>query len=112
MQVRNLYSIEEARELLGGVSRNSIYRVLNSGDLPSVVIGCRRFISADAIEEFIASATTRVGPAIAAVRLRNLRKKVATVPPPTPVQRRAANRGPLAILPSLAHQSRKTREPT
>jgi excisionase family DNA binding protein len=48
---RELYSIKEARELLGGISRNSIYELLRSGNLPSVVLGCRRFIAATAIAE-------------------------------------------------------------
>src|SRR5207302_913255 len=41
-----LYSIQEARKLLGGISRNTIYQLLRSGELASVVIGCRRFTSA------------------------------------------------------------------
>ena len=47
MQDRALYSIQEARKLLGGISRNTIYRLLRTGELASVVIGCRRFISPD-----------------------------------------------------------------
>jgi len=43
---RALYSIEETRARLGGISRNSLYAMLRAGDLPSVVIGCRRFVSA------------------------------------------------------------------
>ena len=46
---RALYSIEETRARLGGISRNSLYAMLRAGDLPSVVIGCRRFVSAEAI---------------------------------------------------------------
>jgi excisionase family DNA binding protein len=42
MQDRSLYSIQEARKLLGGISRNTIYQLLRSGELASVVIGCRR----------------------------------------------------------------------
>jgi len=45
MKERALYSIKEARELLGGISRNSIYSLMRDGSLPSVVLGCRRFIS-------------------------------------------------------------------
>jgi hypothetical protein len=33
MKDRALYSITEARELLGGISRNTIYALLNSGEL-------------------------------------------------------------------------------
>ena len=45
---RALYSIEETRARLGGISRNSLYAMLRAGSLPSVVIGCRRFVSAEA----------------------------------------------------------------
>jgi excisionase family DNA binding protein len=110
VQDRALYSIQEARRLLGGISRNTIYRLLRSGELASVVIGCRRFIAAHSIEEFTNSASVHFCPAIDAVRLRNLRQKVATLP--TLAQPRAANRGPTAILPSPSHQARKTRAPT
>ena len=36
---RALYSIEEARARLGGISRNSLYAMLPAGSLSSVVIG-------------------------------------------------------------------------
>ena len=62
MNSRELYSIKEARELLGGISRNSIYELLRSGRLPSVVLGCRRFIAATAIAELIAKSSTTVSP--------------------------------------------------
>src|SRR5215831_12462994 len=53
MDQPELYSIQEARKLLGGISRNTIYQLLRSGELASVIIGCRRFISAAAITELI-----------------------------------------------------------
>jgi Helix-turn-helix domain len=65
-----LYSIEEARELLGGISRNSIYGMLRTGELASVVIGCRRFISVAAIAALISKSTTTVSPTRDAVRSR------------------------------------------
>jgi predicted DNA-binding transcriptional regulator AlpA len=34
VQDRKLYSIKEARELLGGISRNGIYALLRTGELP------------------------------------------------------------------------------
>jgi len=43
---RELYSVEEAREQLGGISRNTIYDLLRNGELASVQIGRSRFISA------------------------------------------------------------------
>jgi excisionase family DNA binding protein len=49
MKDRALYSIEEARERLGGISRNTLYQMLRKGELASVILGCRRFIAADAI---------------------------------------------------------------
>jgi predicted DNA-binding transcriptional regulator AlpA len=36
VDTRELYSIEEARFVLGGISRATIYDLLNSGELPSV----------------------------------------------------------------------------
>lgn len=70
MKDRALYSITEARELLGGISRNTIYALLNSGELASVVIGCRRFISPAAISELISKSTTTRSPTLDAVRFR------------------------------------------
>ncbi len=68
MQHRALYSIQEARKLLGGISRNTIYQLLRNGELASVVIGCRRFVSDDAIAELIARSTTTVSPSRASTR--------------------------------------------
>lgn len=70
MNSRELYSIKEARELLGGISRNSIYELLRSGRLPSVVLGCRRFIAAAAIADLIAKSTTTVSPSLDYARSR------------------------------------------
>jgi hypothetical protein len=55
MDSRELDSIEEARFVLGGISRATIYDLLNSGELPSVVIGRRWFMAATAIAAFIAT---------------------------------------------------------
>ncbi len=67
---RALYSIEETRARLGGISRNSLYAMLRAGVLQSVVIGCRRFVSAEAIAELIKNSTTSVSPSHDAVRSR------------------------------------------
>lgn len=69
MITKDPYSIKEARELLGGISRNSIYHLLRDGRLPSVPIGRRRFISGVAIEAFIMAATTTEPPEEARGRL-------------------------------------------
>lgn len=59
MKDRDLYSIEEARERLGGISRNTIYEMLRKGQLASVILGCRRFIAADAIAKLISDRQRR-----------------------------------------------------
>lgn len=70
MQDRALYSIQEARKLLGGISRNTIYQLLRTGQLASVPIGSRRFISGEAIADLIERSTTTVSPSRAAGRRR------------------------------------------
>jgi len=62
MENRELYSISEARKLLGGISRNSIYALLNTGALPTVIIGRRRFIAVAAISKFIEASTSTAAP--------------------------------------------------
>jgi hypothetical protein len=57
MDSREIYSIEDARKLLGGIAGNTIYELLRNGILSSDEIGRRRFVSAMAIAEFIAGAT-------------------------------------------------------
>lgn len=56
---RELYSINQARMLMGGISRGTLYGLLRSGVLISVPIGRRRFITAEAIKSFIASAAEK-----------------------------------------------------
>ena len=93
MKTRELYSVAEARELLGGISRNTIYALLNSGELASVVIGCRRFVSQEAISALISKLTTTQGPAIDPARFR---KPGQTAPLPI---------SPLPTLPSRSPDS-------
>jgi excisionase family DNA binding protein len=50
---KDLYTVQEAMELLGGISRNTIYNLMRDGRLASVPIGRRRFIPAHAIDDFI-----------------------------------------------------------
>ena len=80
MKNRSLYSIAEAREMLGGISRNTIYGLLHTGDLPSVVIGCRRFVSGSAIAELIAKSTTTQSPALDPARLRKADQILRSLP--------------------------------
>jgi hypothetical protein len=67
---RVFYLIEETRARLDGISRNSLYAMLRAGSLPSVVIGCRRFVLAEAIAVLIRNSTTSASPSQDAVRSR------------------------------------------
>jgi excisionase family DNA binding protein len=82
MKSRALYSITEARELLGGMSRNTIYQLLHTGQLVSVVIGSRRFISQEAISKLIEASTTSLSPALDAARERKPNEPQPLIPVP------------------------------
>jgi hypothetical protein len=69
MTSRDLYAVNEARERLGGISRNSLYALLRRGALTSVVTGCHRFIPVTAIERFIATTASTVRPSVSAARV-------------------------------------------
>jgi excisionase family DNA binding protein len=86
MQEPTLYSIQQARKLLGGISRNTIYQLLRTGQLASVVIGCRRFISRAAIDELIARSTTTVSPSRASTRSRLTGQAALPLPMPSLVE--------------------------
>src|SRR5262249_11221610 len=64
MSNKDLYTVREAMERLGGISRNTIYNLLRDGRLASASIGKRRFIPAHAIDEFIHMATTTESPSL------------------------------------------------
>jgi hypothetical protein len=83
-----LYSVQEARKLLGGISRNTIYRLRRTGELASVVIDCRRFISLAAIAELIARSTTTISPSLASTRSRLTAQAVLPLPLPPSRQSR------------------------
>lgn len=51
---RDLVPVDEAMQRLGGISRWTLYRLIRSGELATVTIGRRRFVTADAIREFVA----------------------------------------------------------
>ena len=63
-----LYSINEARRLLGDIARNTIYRLLSSGALKSVVLGRRRFVAATTISQLVANSTTTVSLSMSPAR--------------------------------------------
>jgi excisionase family DNA binding protein len=49
---RVLYPLKEIQQKLG-VSRSTVYKLLSDGQLPSVKIGRRRFVTADALSAYI-----------------------------------------------------------
>ena len=93
MNDRVLYSITDAREMLGKMSRNMIYGLLRSGELPSVVIGTRRYISAEAISELVKKSTTTRSPAVQALRSRPIQPSLGLLPPPSARSRRKISHG-------------------
>lgn len=90
VKIRELYSIEEARSLLGGIGREQIYGLLNSGELSSVTIGRRRFIPAGAIASFIAVSATNTAPSArrASGRHRSVQMPLEFELPPQSANRR------------------------
>ena len=74
---RDLYTVDETRKRLGGISRKMVYRLLRAGDLSSVLIGRRRLIPNSAIESFVASATTTVPPSVRSTRMARLGQLLA-----------------------------------
>jgi len=50
---RKAYSVDESRLLLGGISRASIYELINSGELQTVMLCGRRLVPEQAIDELL-----------------------------------------------------------
>jgi hypothetical protein len=48
-----LVSFDDTREKLGGISRTTVYELINSGELVKVNIGTRGFITADSIAGYV-----------------------------------------------------------
>ena len=53
---RAAYTIQEARQLLGGIAPATIYGLIRRGKLRTFRVGRRRFVGADAIDEYIRTA--------------------------------------------------------
>lgn len=49
--VRDYYTVNETMVRLGGISRATIYELINSGELRTVKLGGRRLVPAEAIHE-------------------------------------------------------------
>lgn len=48
-----LFSIQQTRERLGGISRSTLYNLLSRGELRLVKIGRRSFITAESLQDFV-----------------------------------------------------------
>jgi predicted DNA-binding transcriptional regulator AlpA len=52
-----LVSIPEACNQLGGISRTTVYQLVNHGDLVKVNIGSRGFITGQSLHDYVQSLT-------------------------------------------------------
>lgn len=52
---RKAYSIEEARQLLGGISRATLYALIRNGELKTVIVAGRRLVPDDAMDALISA---------------------------------------------------------
>lgn len=50
---------DEAARLLGGIDRTTIWRMRKRGDLTTVMIGSRAFVTRQSIDEFVSEAQRR-----------------------------------------------------
>ncbi len=48
-----LLSIDQARHQLGGISRTTVYELINSGDLERVKLGGRAFIVSESLSKLV-----------------------------------------------------------
>lgn len=54
-KLQGLYSVEDARQYLGGIGRNTLYGHINTQALESLMIGSRRFFTKEQLDSFIQS---------------------------------------------------------
>lgn len=62
-RTRAAYTVQEARQMLGGISQATFYGLVNRGELRTFRIGRRRLVSADAIADYIKGAERKAGAA-------------------------------------------------
>ena len=54
------FSLDEACEYVGGISRPNIYRLMADGELPSYMIGARRYFLREELDAFIDRQVKRI----------------------------------------------------
>lgn len=52
------YSLDQARAMLGGISAPTIHKIINNGELATYTVGRRRFVTSDAIADYVARHST------------------------------------------------------
>ena len=50
---KRAFTVLEASEYLGGISRQTLYRLVGKGEINSFYIGTRRFFPRESLDEFI-----------------------------------------------------------
>lgn len=50
---RLMYSVPEARQLLGGIGHTLFYRLVRNGNLSLLKVGGRSFVTAEELERFV-----------------------------------------------------------
>lgn len=47
------HTLEETRQILGGISAPTLHKIINNGELVTFTIGRRRFVQSQAIQEYM-----------------------------------------------------------
>lgn len=55
MDEQLLYSIEQAQQQLGGLSRSQLYEEIKAGRLSAVKLGGRRFVTRSALVKYVSA---------------------------------------------------------
>lgn len=54
---RLLHQIPEAQEILGGMSRSTLYEIIKDGEIAVVKVGRRTYIAGDELERYVRALT-------------------------------------------------------
>jgi len=57
--LRLLHPVQEAAEVLGGMSRSTLYEKIASGEIAAVKVGRRTYIAHDELERYVRALTER-----------------------------------------------------
>ncbi len=68
---RDCYTVRQARERLGGLSQEMIYKSIRSGELKTFLIGALRMISPEAIKAYVRKRESEPAPLRKSTRRKN-----------------------------------------